>query len=127
MRSYETIYIVQPDLNDDDIKVLSEKVQDTIASLQGTCYRLEDWGTRKLAYPVKKFPRGRYFYLTFEGEAPLVAELERRFRLDDKVIRYQTVKLEKGMPAPATVVEESPVEESAAEVAAETTSTESAE
>lgn len=127
MRSYETIYIVQPDLNDDDIKVLSEKVQDTIASLQGTCHRLEDWGTRKLAYPVMKFPRGRYFYLTFEGEPSLVSELERRFRLDDKVIRYQTVKLEKGMPVPAAAVEEAPAAEATAETAEATTSTESAE
>lgn len=127
MRSYETIFIVQPDLNDEDIKVLSEKVQDTIASLGGTCHRLEDWGTRKLAYPVMKFPRGRYFYLTFDGEPSLVSELERRFRLDDKVIRYQTVKLEKGIPAPVAAVEEVPVVEATAETAAETKATETAE
>jgi small subunit ribosomal protein S6 len=127
MRSYETIYIVQPDLNDDEIKAMTEKVQETLTSMKGICGRLEDWGARKLAYPVKKFSRGRYFYLTFEGDAPLVAELERRLRLDDKVIRYQTVKLEKGMQISAPVVEESPVEETAADVTEETTPTESAE
>jgi small subunit ribosomal protein S6 len=127
MRSYETIYIVQPDLNDDEIKAMTEKVQETLASMNGVCGRLEDWGARKLAYPVKKFSRGRYFYLTFEGDAPLVAELERRLRLDDKVIRYQTVKLEKGMQISAPVVEESPAVETVAEAAAEMTPTESAE
>ncbi|MGA7828856.1 MAG: 30S ribosomal protein S6 [Geobacteraceae bacterium] len=127
MRNYETIYIVQPDLNEDEIKAMTEKVQETLTSMKGTCGRLEDWGARKLAYPVKKFSRGRYFYLTFEGDAPLVAELERRLRLDDKVIRYQTVKLEKGMQITAPVVEESPAVETVAEAAAETIPTESAE
>ncbi|MHC1698405.1 MAG: 30S ribosomal protein S6 [Geobacteraceae bacterium] len=127
MRSYETIYIVQPDLNEDEIKAMTEKVQETLTSMNGVCGRLEDWGARKLAYPVKKFSRGRYFYLTFEGDAPLVAELERRLRLDDKVIRYQTVKLEKGMQISAPVVEESPAEVTVADVAAETIPTESAE
>lgn len=130
MRSYETIYIVQPDLNDDEFKVLSEKVQETITSMNGECSRLEDWGSRKLAYLVKKFSRGRYFYLNFEGDAPLVAELERRLRLDDKVLRFQTVKLEKGMPVPAPVAEKPAVEEPAVEepaVVAETETTESVE
>ncbi len=127
MRSYETIYIVQPDLNDDDIKVLSEKVQETITSMKGDCSRLEDWGARKLAYPVKKLSRGRYFYLNFEGDAALVAELERRLRLDDKVLRYQTVKLEKGAQVAAPVVEKTSVEEPAVDVAETTETTESAE
>jgi len=127
MRNYETIYIVQPDLNDDEIKAMSEKVQETLTAMKGNCGRLEDWGARKLAYPVKKFTRGRYFYLTFEGDAALVAELERRLRLDDKVIRYQTVKMEKGMQITVPVVEESPAVEAVADVAAETIPTESAE
>ncbi len=105
MRKYETIYIVHPDLGDEDIKVLSGKVQDVISSLKGECYRLEDWGMRKLAYPLKKQARGRYFYLNFEGSPALIAELERRLRLDDKVLRYQSVKLEKDVAVPAAAAE----------------------
>lgn len=100
-RMYETIYIVQPDLGDEEIKALSTKVQDVIASQNGDFKRLEDWGTRKLAYPINKSPRGRYFYLRFDGDSALIAELERRLRLDDKVIRYQSVKLEQDLVVPA--------------------------
>ncbi|MRR57383.1 MAG: 30S ribosomal protein S6 [Deltaproteobacteria bacterium] len=127
MRKYETIYIVQPDLGEEDIKALSEKVQDVITGMKGECRRLEDWGTRKLAYPVKKLARGRYFYLNFEGDTNLIAELERRLRLDDRVIRYQSVKLDKEIQAPASVVETPAAQEAVAEPATELPTAESAE
>jgi small subunit ribosomal protein S6 len=98
---YETIYIVQPDLGEEELKALSAKVQDIVATMNGDFKRLEDWGVRKLAYPINKSPRGRYFYLRFDGDSALIAELERRLRLDDKVIRYQSVKLEQDVVAPA--------------------------
>lgn len=127
MRKYETIYIVQPDLGEDDIKALSEKVMGVISGMKGNCLRLEDWGTRKLAYPIKKQMRGRYFYLNSEGDSALIAELERRLRLDDKVIRYQSVKLDKENQAPAPAAEKPVVEEASAETVEETAATESAE
>jgi len=114
---YETIYIVQPDLGDDDIKALSAKVQDVIAKKNGELKRLEDWGSRKLAYPIEKYSRGRYFYLRCDGDATLIAELERRLRLDDKVLRYQSVKLEKEVEAPAAAAPKAAAEETAPEAA----------
>lgn len=93
MRKYETIFILQPDLADDDVKAITAKAQDVIASLNGALHRLDDWGARKLAYPIQKFPRGRYFYLRFDGGSDLVAELERRLRLDEKVLRYLSVNI----------------------------------
>jgi small subunit ribosomal protein S6 len=119
---YETIYIVQPDLGDEEIKALSTKVQDVVASMNGDFKRLEDWGIRKLAYPINKTPRGRYFYLRFDGDSPLIAELERRLRLDDKVIRYQSVKLDVDVVVPAAApvkTAEEGTEEETVEVAAE--------
>jgi len=127
MRKYETIYIVQPDLGEDDIKALSEKVMGVISGMKGNCLRLEDWGTRKLAYPIKKQTRGRYFYLNSEGDSALIAELERRLRLDDKVIRYQSVKLDRENQAPAPAAEKPVVEEASAETVEETAATESAD
>jgi small subunit ribosomal protein S6 len=97
---YETIIIVQPDLGEDETKALTAKVQEVISSMKGDFKRLEDWGSRKLAYPINKFSRGRYYFLRFDGDAPLIAELERRLRLDDKVLRYQSVKIEKEASAP---------------------------
>jgi len=123
MRMYETIYIVQPDLGDEELKGLSAKVQDIIANMNGDFKRLEDWGVRKLAYPINKNPRGRYFYLRFDGDSALIAELERRLRLDDKVIRYQSVKLETEVVAPAAAQAKTAEEgtEEAAEATAEVT------
>jgi len=128
-RMYETIYIVQPDLGEEEIKTLSTKVQDIVANMNGDFKRLEDWGTRKLAYPINKNPRGRYFYLRFDGDSALIAELERRLRLDDKVIRYQSVKLEQDVVVPAAAPVKSAEEgteevaEAAVEAPAETTTT----
>lgn len=111
MRMYETIFIVQPDLGEEDIKGLTAKVQEVITGMNGDFKRLEDWGTRKLAYPISKFTRGRYYFLRFDGDAPLIAELERRLRLDDKVLRYQSVKLEKEAVVPAAAEPKAVVEE----------------
>ena len=93
MRKYETIYILQPDLGEDEIKAIADKVQDVIASYKGAFNRLEDWGIRKLAYPIRKCARGRYLYLRYDGGRELIAELERRLRLDEKVLRYQSVNI----------------------------------
>ncbi|MDK9719120.1 MAG: 30S ribosomal protein S6 [Trichlorobacter sp.] len=122
MRKYETIFILQPDLSEDDVKSVTEKVQDVVASFKGDFHRLDDWGTRKLAYAIRKFPRGRYYYLRFDGGAQLVAELERRLRLDEKVLRYLSVNITD--EPEKKVAERKPVTEAAeapeaAEVAAE--------
>ena len=118
-RMYETIYIVKPDLVDEESKALSTKVQEIVTGLKGDIKRLEDWGVRKLAYPIQKVARGRYMYLRFDGEASMVAELERRLRIDDRVIRYQTVKLEKDVtPAAPAVQAPAPAEPTAEAVAA---------
>ena len=114
-RMYETIYIVRPELADEELKGISAKVEEIITSMKGDLRRLEDLGVRKLAYPINKVTRGRYYYLRFDGDAPLIAELERRLRLDDKVIRYQSVKLEKEVEAPAVAQPKAAVEEAASE------------
>ncbi|MBT1073319.1 30S ribosomal protein S6 [Pelotalea chapellei] len=126
MRKYETIYILQPDLSEDEIKVIADKVQDVIASYKGDFQRLEDWGVRKLAYPIRKFARGRYLYLRYNGGREMIAELERRLRLDEKVLRYQSVNITDQPEKPA-VEKKAPVAESEAvesDVTAEETASE---
>ncbi|HIJ87852.1 MAG TPA: 30S ribosomal protein S6 [Desulfuromonadales bacterium] len=128
MRKYETIFILQPELSEDEIKSVTAKAQDVISSYKGECLRMDDWGIRKLAYPIKKSARGRYYYLRFDGESALIAELERRLRLDEKVLRYQSVNItdlperiapEKKVDLTEVAVEEDVEEPSAAEEAAE--------
>ncbi|MDU0457317.1 MAG: 30S ribosomal protein S6, partial [Geobacteraceae bacterium] len=93
MRKYETIFILHPELSEEDIKSVTTKAQDVISSYKGECFRMDDWGIRKLAYPIKKSARGRYYYLRFDGNSALIAELERRLRLDEKVLRYQSINI----------------------------------
>ena len=112
MRKYETIYILQPDLGEDEIKVIADKVQDVISSYKGGLHRLEDWGVRKLAYPIRKCARGRYLYLRYDGGRELIAELERRLRLDEKVLRYQSVNIT-DLPEKPVVEKKAPVAEAA--------------
>jgi len=128
MRKYETIFILQPELSEDDIKSVTAKAQDVISTYKGECFRMDDWGIRKLAYPIKKSARGRYYYLRFDGNSALISELERRLRLDDKVLRYQSINItdlpervapEKKVEIPEAVTEETVEEVSAAEEAAE--------
>ncbi len=131
MRKYETIFILQPELSEDDIKSVTTKAQDVITAYKGECVRMDDWGIRKLAYPIKKCARGRYYYLRFDGESALIFELERRLRLDDKVLRYQSVnitdlpervvekKVELTEAATEETEEETTIEAPAAEEAAE--------
>jgi len=119
-RMYETIYIVKPDLNDEENKALTTRINEVIEKMNGDVRKLEDWGVRKLAYPINKVARGRYMYLRSDGDAALIAELERRLRLDDRVIRYQTVKLDKDTitvapAAPVEAEETAPVEEAGSE------------
>jgi small subunit ribosomal protein S6 len=121
MRKYETIYILQPDLSEDDIKVVADKVQDVIASYKGAFHRLEDWGIRKLAYPIRKSARGRYLYLRYDGGRELIAELERRLRLDEKVLRYQSVNITDQPEKPVVEKKAPVVETEAVETAGEAT------
>lgn len=128
MRKYETIYILQPDLGEDEIKSVGEKVQDVIASYKGAFSRLEDWGVRKLSYPIRKCARGRYMYLRYDGGRELIAELERRLRLDEKVLRYQSVNItdqpEKPVVEKKAPVAETEAPETGGEVATAETATE---
>ena len=128
MRKYETIFILQPELSEDEIKSVTAKAKDVISSYKGDCLRMDDWGIRKLAYPIKKCARGRYYYLRFDGESALIAELERRLRLDEKVLRYQSINItdlpertapEKKVELTDAATEENIEETSAAEEAAE--------
>jgi small subunit ribosomal protein S6 len=93
LRRYETIFIANPDLSEEDQSALQEKVRSLVASFKGEIVKLEDWGLRKLSYQIRKSSRGRYFMLDYVAAAPaLVHELERTLRLHDGVLKFLTVK-----------------------------------
>lgn len=92
MRRYETIFIAHPDLSEEEIENLSERYGAIIRKGGGTVVKVEKWGIRKLAYEVKKHLRGYYVFFDYMAPAPLIAEIERNLRIDEKVLKYMTVK-----------------------------------
>ncbi|MGD1969871.1 MAG: 30S ribosomal protein S6 [Desulfobacterales bacterium] len=95
MRRYETIVIMDPDLSDEQRQPVVNRVQDVINQENGYLALTDEWGTRKLAYEIKKKPRGYYTRFDFCGTSAIVDEIERFFRIDDRVLKYMTVLLDK--------------------------------
>jgi len=93
MRKYETIFISDPDLNDQDRSDLFDKVRSIISKENGLILDFDDWGNKKLAYEIKKKLRGHYVCVTYGGNGALVDELERNFRLTDDVLKFMTIVL----------------------------------
>ncbi len=106
MRNYESIYIIHPDVVGDELTALVDKFQKVLADQGAEIHKLDNWGVRKLAYPIKKVERGCYVQTLFCAGPEVIAELERRLRLDEKVLRFLTVRF-----AGEFVVEEAPAEE----------------
>ena len=93
MRRYETIFIARPNIGEDEIEAITAKATSTIESDGGTILRVNNWGLKKLAYLIKKENQGYYVYIDYAGVPESIAEIERVFRIDDRVLKYLTVKL----------------------------------
>jgi len=113
MRTYEAIFIVHPEVTGDDLTAIIDKYKTILTDQGANVLKAENWGTRTLAYTVKKQAKGCYILFIFDAEPTVISEFERRMRIDDKVIKFQTVHLEGGYEAP-------PVVEAAPQEAAET-------
>jgi small subunit ribosomal protein S6 len=95
MRRYETIVIVDPDLGEEQRGTVFDKVRELIPHTGGLLVEFDEWGGRKLAYEIKKKQRGYYVRINYCGGGDLVSEMERQFRIDDRVMKYMTVLLDK--------------------------------
>jgi small subunit ribosomal protein S6 len=98
-RVYEVMYIAQPDTADDDIAKLNEAITNLVEKQGGTVEVVEGWGRRKLAYPINKKTEGYYQLLEIAGSGQEIAELERRFRVNDLIMRYMTVRVDEDRKA----------------------------
>ena len=97
MRRYETFVIIDPDLSQDIRDQVVERVEELISQMDGFLVLTDDWGERKLAYEIKKRARGYYVRFDYCGLSPLVNEIERFFRIDDRALKYMTVLLDKAV------------------------------
>ena len=95
MTQYETIFISTPELTEDENREVASKYRSLLTDNQAEIVNEEDWGLKKLAYPIEKTRNG--FYTLFEYKAPgsLITTLETAFKRDERIIRFLTVKLDK--------------------------------
>lgn len=91
LREYETIYILQPSVDPDEADRIASRMKDIVSQRSGHLVKIDNWGKRKLAYPINKSSRGVFVFLKYLGFEDMVAEIERNLRLLDPVVRYQTV------------------------------------
>jgi small subunit ribosomal protein S6 len=93
-RTYELMFIVRPDMAEEDQDKLISTLESSVTSSGGTVKNVERMGKRRLAYVVRRFHDGIYILLTIEGGGGLVHELERRLRVTEPVIKFLTVRID---------------------------------
>jgi small subunit ribosomal protein S6 len=93
-RTYELMFIVRPDMADEDLDKLISTLETTVTSASGSVKSVDRMGKRRLAYMVRKFREGLYILMTIEGAGSVVHELERRLRVTEPVIKFLTVRID---------------------------------
>jgi small subunit ribosomal protein S6 len=93
-RVYEVMYIIKPDVAEDDANTINENLRGVIEKEGGSIVKMESMGRRKMAYEIKRFTEGNYVLFEIEGSGSEIAELERRMRVNDAIIRYITVRVD---------------------------------
>ena len=92
---YETVFITTPVLSDAQMKETVQKFKDLITGEGGEIVYEEDWGLRKLAYPIQKKTTGFYYLIEFKAAGPFIGKFETEYRRDERVIRFLTFALDK--------------------------------
>ncbi len=104
-KEYETIYILRPDVDAESAERVQNRVAEVVARDSGKLVKVEAWGRRKLAYPVARHKRGVYIYVKYLGKGGLVQEVERNLRLQDAVLKFQTVLTNADIDAQAVQID----------------------
>ena len=93
-RTYELMFIVRPDMAEEDLDKLISTLETAVSSSGGTMKNVEKMGKRRLAYTVRRFHDGLYILLTVEGSGGLIHELERRLRVTEPVLKFISVRID---------------------------------
>lgn len=94
MRRYETISIIRPSVGDEEIEAINQRSISIIEGDGGTIVKVDKWGLKTLAYLIKKEPQGYYVYMDYGATPAAVTEIERQFKIDDRLLKFMTVKLD---------------------------------
>lgn len=129
MRHYETTYILRPNLGEEQCTEIIDRTNAIVTNDGGAIICLDRWGAKRLAYEIDKEAHGYYVYVNYAAPGKTVKEIERIFKIDDRVIRYLTVKLGDAMDAEAIEAEKQRIADKAAalETQSEETSPEETE
>ncbi len=95
LNQYETVFIATPVLSESQMKEAVAKFKKIITDSKGEIVYEEDWGLKKLAYPIQKKSTGFYHLIEFRAEPDLIAKLEIEYRRDERILRFLTMKMEK--------------------------------
>ena len=95
MRYYEMIFILHPNIPEEELSVVTDKVTAVIDRNKGEVIKLDSWGKKRCAHTIKKCNKGYFFLLYFMADPTVLQELDKTLRYNEKVLRYQTVITEK--------------------------------
>jgi small subunit ribosomal protein S6 len=95
MNNYETVFIMNPVLSDDQVRETVKKFVDYLKGKKAKITHEENWGLKKLKYTIQKKKTGFYYLLEFQAEGAIIGNFEVEFQRDERVIRWQTVRLDK--------------------------------
>ena len=118
-RRHETIFIIVPDLKEEEYVSIRKWARNIVKINGGLLADVEDWGKKRLAYPIRKKQKGLYILLNYFGSEKVVSELERNMRIKEEILRFLTIKLEEETEVDETTFVEAAEEEAAEEEAAE--------
>jgi len=113
MRQYETVFLISPNLEEEETTKLITQISGIISKKKGKLIQEDRWGKKRLAYPIKKFEEAFYVFFHYEGDSNIPFELEKRFKQTEAILRFLTVKKEtrenvrkksKGIPAEEEIV-----------------------
>ena len=97
MRTYEILFIVSPNTEETDVESTVKQFSDVVANQGATVTKVDRMGRRQLAYPIGKYREGHYIVLTVEGTGSEIAEIERRLRVSDAIIRYMSTRIDEDL------------------------------
>ncbi len=97
MRTYEVVFVAAPTLSNEELEAFIKHTQTVVEGKNGKVIKIDNWGKKSLAYKIKKYRDGYYVVLTLEGDGAMIAELERRFRVTDFVIRFISVRIDEDL------------------------------
>ena len=95
LNQYETVFIATPVLSENQMKEAVQKFKKVITDNKGEIIHEENWGLKKLAYPIQKKSTGFYYLIEFNGPGELIEKLEVQYRRDERIIRFLTFKMDK--------------------------------